>query len=342
MRNVAKTVGFAVVVLVIAASGTALYMGERRLEPETPASTGLFEPPRQTIKTTSTKPVSETQKPRKLEDASITNPEPVAVPVTVPVTVTVSRTAAPNLPPEPTASPARHLRIAIVIDDAGVDRKRTARAIALPGPLTIAFLAYAGNVSSQVKAAKAAGHEILAHVAMEAESYEVDPGPNVLLRDTEPAVVLKRLDWVLGRFTGYVGVNNHMGSKFTSDAANMRVVLQELKRRGLFFLDSRTSPLSKGETIAREIGMPSASRNVFLDNEPEFEQVMRRLEETEQVAMRNGSAVAIGHPKDATLVALAKWLPAIAAKGFTLVPVSQLMHHPAVTFAEKGAVKSFP
>ncbi|MDP6843306.1 MAG: divergent polysaccharide deacetylase family protein [Rhodospirillales bacterium] len=227
-------------------------------------------------------------------------------------------------PLKPQIEPVTPIKIAIVIDDAGIDRKRTRRAISLPGPLTIAFLVYANDVAKQAKAAAAAGHELLVHVNMEAESRAVDPGPNVLLRNVEPDVNLKRLNWQLGRFTGFVGVNNHMGSKFTSDPENMTLVLRELKRRGLLFLDSRTSPKSVGARIALSMGIRTAVRDVFLDNQPELAAVRRNLAKTEKIARRTGSAIAIGHPRDATLDILAEWLPAAAARGIRLVPVSHL------------------
>ena len=223
-----------------------------------------------------------------------------------------------------TAAVLKPARIAIVIDDAGIDVKRTRRAIALPVPLTLAFLVYGNDIASQASAAAAAGHELLVHVNMEAESRSVDPGPNVLLRNVEPDVNLKRLNWMLDRFQGYVGVNNHMGSKFTTDPENMTLILKEIKRRNLLFLDSRTSPKTVGGRIARSLGIPTAARDVFLDNDPDPDAVNRKLAKTEAIARRTGAAIAIGHPKDATLDALARWLPAARARGIKFVPVSAL------------------
>ena len=231
----------------------------------------------------------------------------------------------PAAAPTPPPAPKKPVRIAIVIDDAGIDAKRTRRAIALPGPLTIAFLVYGNDIISQTQAAKAAGHELLVHVNMEAESRAVDPGPNVLLRNVEPDTNLKRLNWMLARFKGYVGINNHMGSKFTSDAESMTLILTEIKRRKLLFLDSRTSPKTVAGKIARSLGIRTAARDIFLDNEPELEAVLRNLARTEAIARRTGAAIAIGHPRDATLDALAAWLPAAAARGVRLVPISALV-----------------
>jgi polysaccharide deacetylase 2 family uncharacterized protein YibQ len=241
-----------------------------------------------------------------------------------------------QLPPAPTgvlpwqkfAKPApteTGPRIAIVIDDAGLDHHRTARIIALPSPLTVSFLTYGEGLAPQVRAASQAGHELMVHVAMQAQSRSMDPGPDVLLRDIEPDEILARLTRVLGKFDGYVGVNNHMGSLFTADRPGMQVVLNELKRRGLLFLDSRTGPHSVGGEIARSIQLPYAERDVFLDNDLTASSVLHQLGEVERIARARGQAVAIGHPRDGTIEALTRWIPEARAKGFVLVPISTIV-----------------
>ena len=213
-------------------------------------------------------------------------------------------------------------RIAIVIDDLGVDKRRTARATALPGPLTMAFLSYATDLDRQTAAARAGGHELLVHVPMQPQSESVDPGPNVLRSDLGGDELLRRLRWCLDRFPGYVGINNHMGSRFTTNDAGMVLVMSELKSRGLLFLDSRTSGASVGARLAVASNVPFAVRNVFLDNENDVAAVRARLAETEAVAIRHGLAIAIGHPRDATLEALPGWLADVVSRGFQLVPIS--------------------
>ncbi|MCD6074117.1 MAG: uncharacterized protein K0Q70_1000, partial [Rhodospirillales bacterium] len=175
-------------------------------------------------------------------------------------------------------------RVAIVIDDAGLDHHRTARIIALPAPLTVSFLTYGEGLGPQVRAASSAGHELMVHVAMQAQSRSMDPGPDVLLRDIEPDEILARLTRVLAKFDGYVGINNHMGSLFTADRPGMQVVLSELKRRGLLFLDSRTGPHTVGGEISRSLQLPYAERDVFLDNDLTTASVTRQLAEVERVA----------------------------------------------------------
>lgn len=225
------------------------------------------------------------------------------------------------------AAPVHDVRpmIAVVIDDMGMDRRRTARATELPGPLTLSFLPYAGDLPEQTARARAGGHELLVHVGMEPTSGSVDPGPNVLLTREPVEETRRRLVWGLERFEGYVGINNHMGSRFTADARGMATVMEELHDRGLLYLDSRTTPRTVGPAEARRAGVPFAERSVFLDPLGGVTTVQSQLAEAEAVARRRGYVVAIGHPHDATLDALQAWLPRLDARGFLLAPLSMVV-----------------
>ena len=218
--------------------------------------------------------------------------------------------------------------IAIVIDDMGLDRKRSTRMAGLRGPLTLSWLPYARDLQVQAKAARANGHELMLHMPME-PSVKADPGPNALLVSLDRGEIVKRARAALDSFDGYVGVNNHMGSRFTADRAALAPVLGELHRRGLLWLDSRTTPNSAGIGLAQELKMPWVGRDIFLDNQETVAAVKAQLAKTEQVAKRQGYAVAIGHPHDATIDALASWLPEVQKRGFVLVPVSAVVrtHH---------------
>lgn len=215
--------------------------------------------------------------------------------------------------------------VAIVIDDMGVDRHRSAAIIDLPPPLTVSFLTYAHDLATQAALAKAAGHELMVHVAMEPSSKAVDPGPDVLLTSQDDAELRRRLEQGIGRVPGAIGINNHMGSRFTEDKRGMGVVLDVLRKHGLMFLDSRTSPKTVARGIAHRVGVAVVERNVFLDNENSEAAVLKRLAEVERLAARRGYAIAIGHPRDGTLKALAEWLPAARARGVQLVPLSAVV-----------------
>lgn len=235
-------------------------------------------------------------------------------------------------PPQPawlrnaviTVVPPGRIPIAIVIDDMGVDRARSDRAAALAAPLTLAFLPYARHFETQIAAARARGHEILVHMPMQPVGIE-DPGPDALTVGLAAAEIRKRLAAALDRAGPVVGINNHMGSRFTVDRDAMRPVLEELQARGLLFLDSRTAGGSVGIALARAMELPHAARDVFLDNDPALGAVEARLAELEATAKRQGHAVAIGHPHDGTIAALAAWLSGAKARGFALVPVSTIV-----------------
>ena len=147
-------------------------------------------------------------------------------------------------------------QIAVVIDDAGVDRRRTKQVIGLLGPLTIAFMTYASQLETQVELAAAAGHEIMTHVPMQPISAKANPGKNALKTDLELGEVKSRLVWALNRIPSHVGINNHMGSRYTSHEKGMQLVMAELRKRGLLFLDSRTSGESVGAKLAKKYGVP--------------------------------------------------------------------------------------
>jgi polysaccharide deacetylase 2 family uncharacterized protein YibQ len=216
--------------------------------------------------------------------------------------------------------------IAVIVDDLGLNRRHTAETIALPGPLTMAFLPYAGDLGRQARAARAAGHELLVHLPMEPIGAE-DPGPDPLLASLSDDELRERLRHAMARMDGYVGVNNHMGSRLTADRRAMAVVMQELQARGLLFIDSRTTPLTVAGAEAHRWGVPHAGRDVFLDNEANIGPIKAQLAMLESVARRTGAAIGIGHPYPETIAALAEWLPTLEARGFSLVPVSALVAH---------------
>jgi polysaccharide deacetylase 2 family uncharacterized protein YibQ len=212
--------------------------------------------------------------------------------------------------------------IVVVIDDMGVDRSRSRRVVELPRPLTLSYLPYARDLAEQATAARSRGHELMLHLPMEPLSGGVDPGPNALLTSLSLDMIRRRTVAALDSFSGFVAVNNHMGSRFTTWRPGVEASLREMKARGLAFLDSRTHADSVGGLVAEELGMPNVDRHVFLDDVMTAEAVRRQLAETEALAIRQGFAIAIGHPHDVTIQALAEWLPGLSGKGFSLGPIS--------------------
>ncbi|MGH6870989.1 MAG: divergent polysaccharide deacetylase family protein [Rhizomicrobium sp.] len=196
--------------------------------------------------------------------------------------------------------------IAIVIDDLGDDAAAARKAIALPAAVSLSFLPYPEGTPTLARAAAHAGHEVLAHVPMEPDGAD-DPGPNALLTSLSAAENAQRLEWDLSRVPGHSGINNHEGSRFTADRVALMPVMEALSDRRLFFLDSRTSPNTQVVPLARAFGVPSAGRDVFLDDIQTPQAIAAALSEAERVSRRDGVAIAIGHPRQATLAALAAW-----------------------------------
>jgi polysaccharide deacetylase 2 family uncharacterized protein YibQ len=216
-------------------------------------------------------------------------------------------------------------RVAIVLDDMGLSQSRSDRAIALPRPVTLAILPYGNHLHGLVARARTAGHEVMLHLPMEPNSAAADPGPDALLTGLPVAELDRRIAANLARMEGYVGVNNHMGSRFTASGRAMRRVMRALRGRQLLFLDSLTTARSTGYRLARKFGIPVVVRDIFLDNDRDPEQIRRQLALTAARARAFGQAVAIGHPYPETLDALESWLPGLADQGLVLVPISTLV-----------------
>jgi polysaccharide deacetylase 2 family uncharacterized protein YibQ len=212
--------------------------------------------------------------------------------------------------------------MALCIDDLGEDLNGTETALRLPPQVALSFLPFAAMTPGFAARAKDEGHTVLAHVPMEALRGG-NPGPMALTLGMAPDEIARRLNWALERVPGAVGVNNHEGSRFTSDAAALAPVMAMLKARGLFFFDSRTSGGSKGEAAAKAAGVASLGRDIFLDDDQSEAAVRRQLDALAATAKRQGVAVAIGHPHAATLRLVKAWLA--EDHGVTLVPLEEAM-----------------
>jgi uncharacterized protein len=228
-------------------------------------------------------------------------------------------------------------QVAIVLDDMGLSQFRSDRAISLPRPITLAILPYGNHLDGLVARARTAGHEILLHLPMEPNSEDADPGPNALLTGLPLAELDRRIATNLLRLDGYVGVNNHMGSRFTASEREMRRVMRALRARGLLFLDSLTTGKSTGFRLAREYGIPTMVRDIFLDNDRDPAKIRQQLALTAATAREHGHAIAIGHPYPETLDALEGWLPGLRARGLILVPISALLKQRDVVQSSRKA-----
>ncbi len=220
----------------------------------------------------------------------------------------------------------RRPRIAVVISGLGLSDAATEAAIQrLPGPVTLAFAPYARGLDRWIPLARAAGHEVLLTLPMEPVDYPAnDPGPYTLLTSLSPARNLDRLHWVLSRSTGYVGIIDFMGSRFTTSERALRPILEELKKRGLMFVDSRASLLSIAARTASRIGLPRAINDRYIDARASRAAIDQRLLELETIARASGHALGVGAPYPVTLERLSAWLGGLEVKGFALAPVSAI------------------
>lgn len=222
----------------------------------------------------------------------------------------------------PVFVPENNVKVVLVIDDLGIVKGATQEMINMDAPLTLSFLPYASNIAAQVDEAYAKGHDILVHIPMEPKG-NADPGPHALLSSTSASEQMDSIDYNLSQFSHYVGINNHMGSHFTEDAEAVSRLLNVVKEKGLLVLDSKTTNHSVLEGMAVDKNIPATNRDVFLDNNRDVPSIMAQLAELERIAKRDGTALAIGHPYPQTVDALKRWIPTLADKGITIIPISQ-------------------
>ncbi len=214
--------------------------------------------------------------------------------------------------------------VAVIIDDLGWSARRTSMVSTLSSELTLAMLTDADDAPRQASQARELGHELLIHVPMQATSTPLVEGNQLDVGMSEEELRLA-IDAAVGSIDGAIGINNHMGSLFTADETSMRIVLDQVRRHGLVYVDSLTTADSVAEGIAEEIGVPYLRRDVFLDNERDGQAIAEQLSKLEEIAQRRGWAVAIGHPYIETIDALAAWIPTLKRKGIDLIPVSTLI-----------------
>lgn len=217
-------------------------------------------------------------------------------------------------------------RLAIVLDDAGASTEVVREVERLPLPVAVAVLPNAAHSAEVARALGAAGREVLLHMPMEPqENHGPGPGDGAVEVGLQPGEIRARLERALRVVAPARGVNNHMGSRATADAATMRDVMVVLADHGLYFLDSRTTSDTVAERVARESGVPALRRDVFLDVVSEPDAVRRALEQAVARARSQGTAVAIGHVHPLTLELLAVELPRMLGD-VKLVRPSQLLH----------------
>lgn len=228
--------------------------------------------------------------------------------------------------PAPAKTAVKH--VAIVIDDIGwMKGEKLQEFLKLGIPLTFAILP--GEPFSQKNADEvhAAGQEVILHLPLEPENSERNkPGPYAILDTMSREEISRTFRQDVASVPHAVGVNNHMGSRFISDRIGMKTLMKELKARGLFFMDSRTSPKSVAKRVAHEERVPYLENQVFLDNVDEEQAIIKQLERLISIADKTGSGVAIGHIQRGHIIgALVKMIPKFKQKNIEFVALSKML-----------------
>ena len=216
-------------------------------------------------------------------------------------------------------------RLAIIIDDLGYSMARGVRAIALPGPVTLAVLPFTPHGRELAQRAATHGQDVILHQPMQSVERSGRDSPGTLTAEMPMASFQRTLALALDEMPQAIGVSNHTGSFLTAQIQPMHWLMAEVSSRGLFFIDSRTTAETVALDTAMAAGIPSLRRDVFLDHVLDEEAIAESFERGIAIARRNGHAVLIAHPHSESLSFLERVLPALAARGVTQVRLADLV-----------------
>lgn len=227
--------------------------------------------------------------------------------------------------PVPAGTPSGR-RIALVVSGMGISESATAHAIeTLPPEVTLSFAPYGPRLQEWIDKAREAGHEVLLELPMEPFGYpQNDPGPHTLLTGGNTAENISRLEWLMSRFTGYAGVMNYQGARFTASSSALKPVLAALGARGLLYVDNGASARSLAPALAREAGLPAVQATRIVDPVQNPEVIATALDVLAAVSDESGSAIGVASGFPVTVDALAQWAVKIKDDGYVLVPVTAL------------------
>jgi polysaccharide deacetylase 2 family uncharacterized protein YibQ len=212
-------------------------------------------------------------------------------------------------------------RVALLVAGLGISQSATADAIArLPSAVTLGFGPYGTDLERAAAEARESGHEIMLQVPMEPFDYpDNDPGPHTLKVRAPVQDNIQRLQWVMGRFSGYTGLVNTMGGKLLGDEAALAPILSEIAGRGLLFLDDGSASRS---SLRSAVGTTTARADVVVDAVPRSDAIDRELERLETLARERGLVIATASVGPATVERISQWARTLDRKGIQLVPIS--------------------
>lgn len=226
-------------------------------------------------------------------------------------------------------------QLVIVIDDVG-NNERDLELINLPGALTFSVLPHTPYSQQFAFLASAKNKELLLHMPMQSLQNK-KLGPGALTLDMNKQQMQNTLGHALATLPQVKGVNNHMGSALTQHSEPMKWIMEIIRKRGLFFLDSRTTEKTQAQHVASLFGVQSLRRHVFLDNDTHESALLEQLNRLKQQAQNNELAIAIAHPYPETITFLKRQLPLLKAQGFELVPLSKIMTDKYIQLSQKEA-----
>lgn len=217
-------------------------------------------------------------------------------------------------------------RIAIIIDDFGDRYNDFVKSfLDLGVDITISVIPNQKMSMRVAREMRRLGCEVILHLPMEPLNAPFKDDDYIVLTDMSGYEVQSVVERSLQEIAGAVGVNNHMGSKVTSDRSTITHVLRVLKNKQLYFIDSRTTASTVAYDVAQELGLPCGKRDVFLDTDKDDEGIRRRMWELAEKARTHGFAIGIGHCQRQTLKILKEEIPKVQAQGFRFVFVSNVV-----------------
>ena len=224
-------------------------------------------------------------------------------------------------------SGARGTRIAIVVGGLGLSQTGTQKAIKeLPPEVTLGFAATGNSLQRWTQEGRREGHEVLLQIPFEPFGYPgTDPGPDTLLVSDPAKINLERLHRSMAKITNYTGVMNYLGARFMADDKALEPVLRDVGQRGLLFLDDGSSAQSRTGIIAKAVSTPVGFADLQLDDQVNDAAILRKLDDLERIARRNGSAIGVASAFDESVAAISKWSVEAAARGIEIVGVSALV-----------------
>ncbi|MFA5563893.1 MAG: divergent polysaccharide deacetylase family protein, partial [Candidatus Caldatribacteriota bacterium] len=216
-------------------------------------------------------------------------------------------------------------KVAIIIDDLGYQMEIAERIMNLDYPITVSILPFLPYSSTVAQMAREKNKTVLLHLPMEPHNSNVNPGKGAIFSTMKEEEIRNKMTANFLEIPDIDGINNHMGSKVTENREIMEIVLSEIKERNIFYVDSVTSPYTVGYELSREMGIKTAYRSVFLDNEQEIEYIRSQLQLLKNYAIKNGNAIAIGHPYCNTVDVLYEAKNVLRAEGIEIVRLEELL-----------------